>query len=168
MKRYVYLRGNLLGGELLADGGAVELDVAVLVPDDAVRDLLGLVVDLGHLAADEPLDGEEGVLGVDDGLALGDLADEALPGLGVGDDGGRGARALGVGDDGGLAALHGGDGGVGGAEVDPHHILAGDPQRGAPAGPAGGRAHPHRRCSPAGRRGRARRRPWPPRRPGSR
>jgi hypothetical protein len=77
------------------------------------------------------------------------MADEALPGLGVGDDGGRGARALGVGDDGGLAALHGGDGGVGGAEVDPHHLLAGDPQRGAPAGPAGGRAHPHRRQPPA-------------------
>ena len=103
MKRYVYLRGNLLGGELLADGGAVELDVAVLVPDDAVRDLLGLVVDLGHLAADEPLDGEEGVHGVDDGLALGDLTNK-----------------------GGLAALHGGDDRVGGAQVNPHHLLVGD------------------------------------------
>ena len=63
----------------------------------------GLVVDLEDLAADEPLDGEEGVHGVDDGLALGDLTNK-----------------------GGLAALHGGDDRVGGAQVNPHHLLVGD------------------------------------------
>ncbi|WVZ89948.1 hypothetical protein U9M48_036293 [Paspalum notatum var. saurae] len=143
-------RKNLLSGELLADGRAVELDVAILVPDDAVRDLLGLVVDLGHLAADEALDGEEGVLGINDRLALGNLPHEPLAGLGVRDDGGRGARALGVGDDRRLAALHGGDGGVGGAKVDPHHLLASDPQRGATAS---GCTHPHRRQPPANEEG---------------
>jgi hypothetical protein len=159
---FFYLRRNLLSGKLLADGGAVELDVPVAVAHDAVRDLPGLVVDLGHLAADEALDGEEGVLGVDDGLALGDLAYEALPGLGVGDDGGRGAVALGVGDDGGLAALHGRHGGVGGAEVDPHHLLARDPQHRRPSGGGGGRAHPHRprRQAPT-QEGRAGRGPGP-------
>lgn len=35
--------------------------------------LLRLLGDLAHLAPDEALDGREGVLGVDDGLALGDL-----------------------------------------------------------------------------------------------
>ena len=55
--------------------------------------------------------------GLDDGLALGDLADEALAVLCKGDDGRRGARALGVGDDDGLAALHDGDAGIGGTKV---------------------------------------------------
>jgi hypothetical protein len=48
--------------------------------------LLALVGDLAHLAADEALDGEEGVLGVDDALALGDL------GEGVGGEGERKVR----------------------------------------------------------------------------
>jgi hypothetical protein len=148
-----YLRGDLLGSELFADSGAVELDVAVLVLDNAVRDLLGLVVDLSHLAADEALDREEGVLGVHDRLALSNLPHQALPGLGVRHHGRRGARALGVGDDGRLAALHGGDRGVGGAQVDPHHLLARDPQRGAPAGPARWRAHLHRCQPPANEEG---------------
>jgi hypothetical protein len=52
------------------DGRAVELDVPVVIAQDAVGDLLGLVVKLGHVAADEALDGEEGALGVDEGLAI--------------------------------------------------------------------------------------------------
>ena len=137
----VYLCGDLLGGELFANRRAVELDVTIIVPDDAVGDLLGLLVDLVHLAADEAFDGEEGVLRVDDGLALGDLADEAVPGLGVGDDRGRGPCALSVRDDRGLAALHGGDGRIGGPEVDPHHLLAGDPQWAPPPAPATAPVH---------------------------
>ena len=38
-----------------------------------VGHLLGLLADLPGLAADEALHGEEGVLGIDHGLALGDL-----------------------------------------------------------------------------------------------
>ena len=38
-----------------------------------VGDLLGLLLDLIHLPADEALDGEEGVLRVHHSLALGDL-----------------------------------------------------------------------------------------------
>jgi hypothetical protein len=144
-----YLRRDLLGSKLFANSGAVEFDVAVVVFDNAVRDLLGLVVDLRHLAADEALDREEGVLGVHDRLALSDLPHQALPCLGVRHYGGSRARTLSVGDDGRLAALHGGDRGVGGAQVDPHHLLARDPQRGAPADPARGRAHLHRRQPPA-------------------
>jgi len=136
LKLAIYLRRDLLGSELLANRRAVELDVAIVIPQDAVGDLLGLLVDLVHLAADEALDGEERVLRVHDGLALGDLSHESVPGLGVRHDGGRGPRPLRVGDDRRLAALHGGHRGVGGAQVDSHHLLARHPQRAPPAAPA--------------------------------
>ena len=54
---------------------------------------------LAHLAAHEPLDGEDGVLRVRDCLALGDLADEALAVLREADDRRGRATAFGVGDD---------------------------------------------------------------------
>jgi hypothetical protein len=130
------LCGDLLSCELLANRRAIELDVAVVVPDDEIRDLLGLLVDLVHLAADEALDGEEGVLRVDHGLALGDLANEAVAGLGVRHHRGRGPRPLCVGNNRGLAALHSGHRGVGGAQVDAYHLLARHPQR-APSAAAG-------------------------------
>ena len=68
-----HLRGDLLRGEVLARGGALELDVAVLALLGRVRDLLRLLADFVPPAADEALDGEEGVLGVNDALALRDL-----------------------------------------------------------------------------------------------
>ena len=68
--------------------------------------------------AHEALDREDGVGGVRDRLALGQLADEALAGLGERDDGRDRAIALRRRDDGGLAALHDRDDGVRGAEVD--------------------------------------------------
>jgi len=71
-----------------------------------------------ELAADEALRGEDRVLRVGDGLALGGLTDEDVAVLGEGDDGGRGARAFRVGDDDGLACFQDGHAGVGGAEVD--------------------------------------------------
>ena len=71
-------------------------------------------VGLAHVALDRP----DGPVGVGDGLALGDLADEDLVGLGEADDGRRGARPLGVGDNGRLARLEDADDRVGGAEVD--------------------------------------------------
>jgi hypothetical protein len=48
--------------------------------DDLVGHELDVALDFGvlKLAADEALDLKDGVVGVDDGLALGDLADEAL------------------------------------------------------------------------------------------
>ena len=64
------------------------------------------------------LDRADRAVGVGDGLALGDLADEHLAGLGEGDDRRGGAGAFGVGDDDGLAGLEDRDDGVGGAEVD--------------------------------------------------
>ena len=71
MKAEIWLRRILL---------AVHLDpgVAVAAGDDLVGDDLLVLVDLGvvEAAADQPLDGEEGILGVGDGLALGGLADE--------------------------------------------------------------------------------------------
>jgi len=48
-----------------------------------------------ELAAHQALDGENGALGIGDGLALGDFAHQ--PFLGEGDDGRRGAAAFGVG-----------------------------------------------------------------------
>src|SRR5205814_4045529 len=62
---------------------------------------------------------DHGVLRVLHGLALGDLADEALALASRGHDGGRGARALGVGNDHGLAILHDGDAAVRRSEIDP-------------------------------------------------
>jgi hypothetical protein len=132
-KLVLNLCGNLLSCELLANRRAIELDVAVVIPDDAIRDLLGLLVYLVHLAADEALHGEEGVLRVDDGLALGDLANEAVAGLGVRHHRGRGPRPLGVGNDRGLAALHSCHRGICGPQVDAYHLLARHPQRAPPA-----------------------------------
>jgi hypothetical protein len=59
-----------------------------------VGDLLDVALDLGisKLAADETLGSEEGVLGVDDGLALGGDTNEALAFLGEANDG-RGCAA---------------------------------------------------------------------------
>ena len=57
-------------------------------------------------------------LRVGEGLALGDLADQALALGGEADDGGRGAGAFLVGDDLGGAALHHRHAGVRGPEVD--------------------------------------------------
>ena len=71
-----------------------------------------------ELAADEPLDGEQGAVGVGDGLPLGGLADKGLAVFGVGDDGGGGAIPLRVFDHLGFARVQNGHAGVGGAEVD--------------------------------------------------
>ena len=72
---------------LLALG--LEPCVAVAVLDDLVGDLLDIALDLsvGELATDQTLGGEEGVLGVDDGLTLGGDTDKTLALLGETDDG---------------------------------------------------------------------------------
>jgi hypothetical protein len=59
-----------------------------------LHDLVGHLLDvalnlsIGELAADETLRGEKGVLGVDNGLALGGDTDKTLAVLGETDDGG--------------------------------------------------------------------------------
>jgi hypothetical protein len=59
------------------------------VLDDLVGNLLDVLLDLsvGELATDETLGSEEGVLGVDDSLALGGDTDETLALLCETDDG---------------------------------------------------------------------------------
>src|SRR2546429_3079896 len=79
---------------------------------------LAFRVDLGELAAHEPLDRVDGVVGVDGRLAAGQRAYQPLTGLGEGDDGGGGARTFGVRDDDRLAAFHDGDDRVGRPQVD--------------------------------------------------
>jgi hypothetical protein len=93
----------------------------------AARDLVGhalrLVAHLVRLAPHEALDREDGVRGVGDGLALGDLPDQALAVLGEGDDRRRGAAALGVRDDDRVAPFEDRDHRVGGAEVDADDLV---------------------------------------------
>jgi hypothetical protein len=88
-----------------------------------VRDALNLLGDFRYLAPHEALDGEDGVLRVGHGLALRDLADEALTVLAEPDDRRRRATALGVWDDDGVAPLHHRHDGVGRAQVDADHLV---------------------------------------------
>ena len=111
------------GDDGLGDGVAeVGLGVALELLQRPGADLLGrvgLAVDVDLPAgAHVALDGADRAVGVGDGLALGDLADEHLAALGEGDDRGRGAGALAVGDDDRVAGLEDRDDGVGGAEID--------------------------------------------------
>ena len=85
------MMAEISGGVFLALDNDVHM-VAVL--HDLVGNHLHLAVDFVVVAAHEALDGENGLLGVGDGLALGDLADETLAGFGECDDGGSGARTF--------------------------------------------------------------------------
>ena len=115
---------DLLGGVFLA----VDVDhvAAVLAVLDVVGDGAALRGGLGVVAADEALDGGDGVLRVGDGAVLSGLADDQLAVLLEGDDGRRGAVALCVDDDGGLAALEDGHCRVGGAQVDADNLAHDD------------------------------------------
>ena len=111
-------------GRDLRGGHLASVDLHPGVPVVRLDDLVGHhpLVLRDHLvviaAADQTLDGEQGVLRVGDRLALRGLAHHDLVVTGVGDDGGRGAVALGVLDDLDAVALHDGHTGVGGAKVD--------------------------------------------------
>ena len=114
--------GDLLGRIVLAVGA--DPGVAVRPLDDFVGNH---VLVLGHdlvviLAADQALDGEEGVGGVGHRLALGRLAHQTLRIVQDGDDGGGGARAFGVFDDLGGLAVHDRHARIGGAQVNPDDL----------------------------------------------
>ena len=106
-------------GDLLAQ---VALGGLLHLGQDHGADVLGsvlLAVDVHAVVGTHfTLDGNDGAVGVGDGLTLGDLTHQTLAVLGEGYDGGGGAVALGVGDDNGLAAFHHGDAAVGGTQVD--------------------------------------------------
>ena len=98
----------------------------VAVDDLEGHAFFGLLAHFGEFAADEALGGEDGVLGVGDGLAFGGLADEALAGLGESHDGRRGAGAFGVVEHHRLAAFHDGHAGIGGAQVNAENTTHAD------------------------------------------
>lgn len=81
---------NLRRRVLLA--ASLDPSITVGVLDDLIRHLLDvtLALGVGELATDETLGGEEGVLGVDDGLALGGDTNKTLTILSESDDGGSG------------------------------------------------------------------------------
>ena len=93
--------------------------VAVSGGNDGVRSVLHPVEHFGGVgaAAHPTLDGEDGAVGVGDGLTLGSLAHEAFL-IGDGDDRGSGTAAVGVADALGFLAFHHIDAAVGGAKVD--------------------------------------------------
>ena len=77
---------------------------------------------VGELAADEALDGEQGLGRVGDRLTFGDLPDETLAAVGEGDDGRGGPVAFGVFDDLGVTTFHDGHARVGRAQVDAYNF----------------------------------------------
>ena len=106
---------------MLVENRALHLDVGAGLLD-AVAHFLGFLIDFINTAADETLDGIEGVVGIHDRLTFGDLSDQLVLILGVSNHGGRRAEALGVGDDGGLATLHHGYAAVCGAKVNADNL----------------------------------------------
>ena len=102
----------------------LDSDVVALL-DDFVGDHLHLVADFVEAATHEALDGINGIGGIGDGLALGDLADQTLAGFRERDDGRRGSPTLFVRDHFGLTALHNGDDRVGRAEIDADNLCHG-------------------------------------------
>ena len=104
----------------------VSLGVRLQLGQNHGADLLrgvGLAVD-GDLfiGAHLPLDGRNGAVGVGNGLALCNLADQTLTGLGEAHDGRSGASAFGVRNHNGLAALDNGNTAVGGAKVNANNL----------------------------------------------
>jgi len=118
-------RLDLRGRHLLA----IRLDPGIVVVrlDDLVRHHVDVA--LHHVfviaPADQALDGEQGVLGVGDGLALGGLPHQDLAVAAEGHHGGGGTRALLVLDHLGPVALHDRHAGVGGTEIDADHFTHG-------------------------------------------
>ena len=134
--------GRDLGGRILL---AVDGDprVGVGTADDLVRDKPHVLLADGIVERppDQPLDREDGALGIGHGLPLGRLAYETLAIVSERDDRRRCARALGIFDHLGGRTLHDSDARVGCAEVDANYLRHIFPLflRGT-AGPQSGRA----------------------------
>lgn len=123
MVKYINLSRYFLSCKLLADGGAIKLDIPVLIPHNIIRNLLGLVINLRHLPPDKPLNREECILRVHHGLPLSNLAHQPIAIFSVGNHGGCRPLSLGIGDDGRLPSLHRRHRRIGGAEVNPDNLL---------------------------------------------
>jgi hypothetical protein len=113
-------RGDLRRRVHLAE--RLHAHVAPVVLRHLVRDEPHLLADLVVAPPHEPLDGEDGVLGVRHGLPLGDLTDEPLPLLGERHNRGRRPLPLGTRYDRCLAALHDGDARVRRSQVDSYYL----------------------------------------------
>ena len=87
-----------------------------------IRHLLDLFLNLVIATSHEPLDRIKRVFGVGDGLAFGDLADQAVAVLGKRDDRRRRAPAFGICDDDRLAAFHHGNDRIGRSQVDTYNF----------------------------------------------
>ena len=115
-------RGDLRGAVPLP--AQLHPGVAVVGGDDPEArdgDALAHLVRV-ELAPDQALDGEDGSLGIGDGLSLGDLAHQALAGFGEAHHRGSRSAALGVRDYDRFATFHHRDAAVGGAEIDPDDL----------------------------------------------
>ncbi len=113
-----HLGGDLRRGLLVA--AHLHPGITVVGLENLVGHQADVLLDLFFLkpAADQTLDGVQGVLGVGHRLPLGWRAAEDFAVFRVGDDGRRGARTFRVFDDFWFAAFHDGDARVGGAQVD--------------------------------------------------
>src|SRR6185369_194117 len=79
------------------------------------------------LPSDQALGRVDGVLGIGDGLALGDVPDQPLTRFRDRDDAGRGLVSTSVRDDDGRVALQNGDAGIRRSEVDADYTLHTEP-----------------------------------------
>ena len=109
------LRRIHLAGNLDARGVVLATDDLVRHPADLGRNL---VVGLAHKA----LDGEDGVVRIGDGLALGRVADLPLSAFGECDDRRSGPLAFVVDDDGRLVAFHHSHARVGGSKINSNNF----------------------------------------------
>ncbi len=106
---------DLLGGQVLAVDFDTHAAAGAFLDFEGAAG--GFLAHFVPTAANKALDGEQGGLRVERGLAAGDLADQALLTF-VGDNRRRGARALGVDDHFGASAFHDRDDAVGGSQID--------------------------------------------------
>ena len=92
--------------------------VPVVATDNLIRDHLHLFTDFLVPASHEALNGKNGILGIGDGLPLGDLTDQPFAAFGESHDRRRGPIPFLVGNDRRLAAFHDSHHRIGGPQID--------------------------------------------------